>query len=129
MATQLLPSNPNLQHLKNQAKDLRRAYRGGDPEAQREVLAVLSEAVTQLSLSQAQHVIARRYSLGSCPRLKRFVETVDTLDIRPEATALRQAIDANQLAQVERLLAVPGDASGDGAGNLFTGLQPRGALP
>jgi len=89
MATQLLPANPRLLQLKNQAKDLLRACRGGDPVALRERAAALPGAEGSPTLSQAQHVIARRYSFGSWPRLKHFIDTYDTQDIRPEATELR----------------------------------------
>ena len=56
-AGQSLPERPNLQHLKNQAKDLLRA---GDAA----------------SLADAQFQIARMYGFASWPKLKAYVESL-----------------------------------------------------
>ena len=55
--SQSLPERPNLQHLKNQAKDLLRA--GG-----------------AASLAEAQFQIARSYGFASWPKLKAHVESL-----------------------------------------------------
>src|ERR1051325_7858617 len=83
MPVKSLPSNPSLDHLKHQAKDLLRALKQGDASA----LARLREFHPQFSeggaadsreknfsLSDAQFVIAREYGFESWPRLKQFVE-------------------------------------------------------
>ena len=53
-----LPPRPNLDHLKKQAKELLRALKRQDPDAQ---------------LADAQHAIAREYGFTSWPRLKAHV--------------------------------------------------------
>jgi ankyrin repeat protein len=75
-----LPERPNLQHLKNQAKDLLKAGRAE-------------------SLTSAQFRIARRYGFPSWPKLKAHVELLE------EVGRLKQAIDANDLAGVKALMA------------------------
>ena len=64
------PPNPSLEHLKKQAKDLRKAHQSGDVSAGERVREFLPRAgeswveeilQTDLSLQEAQHVIARDY--------------------------------------------------------------------
>ena len=50
-----LPVQPNLEHLKNQAKDLHAKLLQDDPAAQ---------------LADAQHALAREYGFASWPKLK-----------------------------------------------------------
>jgi hypothetical protein len=52
---------PNLEHLRNQAKDLLREWQRDRPDAQ---------------LADAQHAIARDYGFASWPKLKAHVESV-----------------------------------------------------
>ncbi len=68
-----LPPSPNLEHLKNQAKQLLKAQRSGEPEAQGRFYAqgVRTETVR---LADAQWVVAREYGFPDWARLKRFVE-------------------------------------------------------
>jgi hypothetical protein len=68
--SRVLPANPNLEHLKNQAKDLLRAWQQHEPDAQ---------------LADAQHAIARAYGFASWPRLKAHVEAL-TADSRSRAS-------------------------------------------
>ena len=56
-----LPANPNLEHLKKQAKDRLRELQAGRPDAQ---------------LADAQHELAREYGFASWPKLKAHVESV-----------------------------------------------------
>jgi len=74
-----LPERPNLQHLKNQAKDLLKA---GEAD----------------SLSSAQFEIARRYGFASWPKLKAHVDSLE------EIGQLKLAIDANDLERVKSLM-------------------------
>ena len=76
-ASRPLPDRPDLDHLKNQAKDLLRA--GGAP-----------------SLAAAQHEIARQYGLPSWPKLKVHVESLT------EIGQLKDAIDANDSMESSR---------------------------
>src|SRR5262245_13718650 len=74
-----LPENPNLRHLKDQAKDLLKAG-GAD------------------SLTDAQFKIARLYGFPSWPKLKAHVESTK------EYIRLAQAIDKNDLETVKRMM-------------------------
>ncbi|HTQ95348.1 MAG TPA: hypothetical protein VMH89_01005, partial [Candidatus Acidoferrum sp.] len=80
MPTRLsLPDHPNLQHLKNQAKDLLKS--GAVP-----------------SLAKAQLEIARQYDFPSWPKLKLHVESFE------EIGQLKQAIDTNDLATIQTMM-------------------------
>jgi hypothetical protein len=74
-----LPENPDLRHLKDQAKDLLKA---GHAE----------------SLARARFQIARQYGFASWPKLKAHVESLQL------AGQLKLAIDANDLEAVKRLM-------------------------
>jgi ankyrin repeat protein len=78
-ASRLLPTRPNLRHLKDQARDLLRAG-GAD------------------SLADAQFQIARRYGFASWPKLKFHVDWLD------EVGQLKQAIDTNDLERVKAMM-------------------------
>src|SRR5688572_6562903 len=70
-----LPSEPNLEQLKHQAKDLLKAHNAGDPEAIQRVRESHPTATTaKLRLSDAQLVIAREYGFASWPKLKKHIE-------------------------------------------------------
>lgn len=80
-----LPSRPNLEQLKNQAKDLLKAHQNADVDALKRVQAShpnhsnASEAqvhAAKFSLSDAQLVVAREYGLASWPKLKEHVESL-----------------------------------------------------
>lgn len=74
-----LPERPNLQHLKDQAKDLLKAG-GAD------------------SLTDAQFKIAREYGFDSWPKLKAHIELLQ------EAGQLKEAIDAEDLPRVIEMM-------------------------
>jgi hypothetical protein len=63
--THTLPDQANMGQLRAQAKELRRAATGGNPAALARVRAVLPDAGAELSLRDAQHVIAREYGQTS----------------------------------------------------------------
>lgn len=74
-----LPPNPDLEQLKNLARDLQRAYRDSDPQAIARVDAGLPryrDRALPLPLSAAQTVVAREHGFASWPRLKQHVEGV-----------------------------------------------------
>jgi len=74
-----LPENPDLRHLKDQAKDLLQAGQAK-------------------SLARAQFQIARQYGFASWPKLKAHVESLQL------AGQLKLAIDADDLEEVKRLM-------------------------
>ena len=91
MPVQRLPENPNLDHLRSQAKDLLRNQAARNPQfAQRirEFHPRFTQASdtqifdTPLSLSDAQLTIARQYGFPSWTRLKAHIEKpADRLDL------------------------------------------------
>ena len=74
-----LPDHPDLRHLKNQAKDLLRAGQA-------------------TSLANAQFQVARQYGFASWPKLKAYVESLQTVG------QLKQAIDSNDLERVKQMM-------------------------
>jgi ankyrin repeat protein len=76
-----LPKHPDLQHLKNQAKDL---LRSGGAEA----------------LIEAQFKIAQLYGFASWPKLKAHIESLNELG------QLKDAIDRNDSESVKKLMTV-----------------------
>lgn len=109
MPVKPLPPNPDLNHLKYQAKDLRKAHAARDRAAAqrlREFHPKLHHASdeeifsTKLSLSDAQLAIARERGFPSWARLKRRVENpkpADRLDLphheRIDDANFRRAVD------------------------------------
>ena len=80
MPTLGLPERPHLDHLRRQARALRRAVRAADSEGVARLARHhpdgVPDDVSRLQLSAAQLVVAREYGFASWPRLVRYVETV-----------------------------------------------------
>ncbi|MGA2370708.1 MAG: ankyrin repeat domain-containing protein [Candidatus Korobacteraceae bacterium] len=109
MPVRPLPSNPNLDHLKYQAKDLLRGHAArnpGDAQRIREFHPRFRTATdaeifgARLSLSDAQLAIARESGFSSWPRLKAHIEKPtlsDRLNLphheRIEDAVFRRAVD------------------------------------
>jgi Ankyrin repeats (3 copies) len=116
-----LPPNPNLAHLKSQAKDLLKARAAHEPQAAQRIRefhprfqectdAAILDA--RFRLSDAQLTIARERGFASWARLKRHIEKptlADQLDLphheRIENLAFRQALDLLDLGDVVNLRA------------------------
>jgi Ankyrin repeats (3 copies) len=121
MPVRRLPSNPNLDHLKYQAKDLLKEHTARTPGAAqrvREFHPHFSRATdaeifdAQLSLTDAQLAIAREYGLPSWARLKVHIEKPalsDQLDLphheRIEDPAFRRAVELLDAGDVAGLRA------------------------
>ncbi len=121
MPVRRLPSNPNLDHLKYQAKDLlkeRTARSPGAAQRIREFHPRFRRAVdagifdARLSLSDAQLTIAREYGFPSWARLKRHIESPtlsDRLDLphqqRIENPTFRRAVELLDAGDVAGLRA------------------------
>jgi ankyrin repeat protein len=106
-----LPPNPNLEHLKKQAKDLLRRYREGDAAALARFAEYLPaaagkspSAITAMGfrLADAQSCIARSYGFASWAEVALHVEA-DIFARGDRATAIRRWLD----------LAYGGDATGN----------------
>lgn len=113
MPTRELPRHPNLEHLRSQAKALRRAVRAGDPLA----LNLVQEfhprgddvgagplGLAAVLLADSQLVIARQYGFGSWPKLRRHVEAVTRYARSPHrAPASPVTTDGGRAAEFLRL--------------------------
>ena len=86
LLSSILPARPNLEHLRNQAKDLLKAYRSGDPSAIARFRASLpryslltDDDLRRLSLSlgDAQRVVAAEYGFPNWLHLRHYVERKD----------------------------------------------------
>jgi len=87
MPTHRLPVRPNLAQLKQQAKDLLRSLRAGEPEALAAWTEVARESIDvhNLKLATAQWLLARSYRAGSWARLVQACKLADAIwDDQPE---------------------------------------------
>jgi hypothetical protein len=129
--TRTLPGRPNLDHLKAQAKELRRGHRGRDPSVTARILAhhprlrTLSRDVVfdrPLTLADAQLVIAREYGFTSWLQLKHHIESIAVLARFSPHPRFAEALAAFDAGDLERLRAlVAADSSLVGA---RTNLDP-----
>lgn len=80
-----LPSTPNIRHLMNQAKDLLRSFKSGEPHAAARVRESLPQMAgrtnaeilqSRFALKDAQSIVAREYGFEDWLALKRRVEEV-----------------------------------------------------
>ena len=87
------PVRPNLQQLRNQAKDLLRAIRQGEPEAISEFRQHHPKSIdpTNAKLADAQLTLARAYGLPSWPRLVVACRMTDAI-WRGDADAVRELV-------------------------------------
>jgi Ankyrin repeats (many copies) len=79
MATASLPQDPDLDQLRNQARELQRAVRRGEPDALNRVSRWhpgRAPAASEFPLSAAQLVLARQHGFASWARMRRYVEIV-----------------------------------------------------
>jgi len=107
-----LPSRPNLEHLKKEAKDLLKAQKAGDPTAnerfvqhqpQDERIGKASSGACSFALTDAQRVIAREYGFASWRQLKDHVESLLSAPSDPLAL-LKKAFTADDAPEFRRLL-------------------------
>jgi ankyrin repeat protein len=107
-----VPDRPNLDQLKNQAKDLLQGHKAGDPEALKRIAANHPRLAgspahriqaSRFTLSGAQLVLAREYGFSSWPKLKAHVESLS-----PGADDLvnqfQQAVRADDVPRARHLL-------------------------
>ena len=94
-----LPSKPNLEHLKSQAKDLLDAHRRGEPEAFARIRAAVPAfarmsddalARAPFALHDAQSAIAREYGVASWAELRARVIAADAEPAADPAAAARE---------------------------------------
>jgi uncharacterized protein len=92
-----LPSRPDLEQLRHQAKDLLRSAKSGD-EAALEKIGTVSDRVT---LASAQLAVARDYGFAGWAALKREVERREILDSRDLRRLTAMLAEDPQLAATE----------------------------
>jgi ankyrin repeat protein len=88
MPTRCLPDDPSLEHLRKQAKRLRKAVHRGDPDALRQVEDFHprpDRAMARFALTDAQLVTARSYGFASWAKLTRHLADVTPLIWNPPA--------------------------------------------
>lgn len=110
MTTKKLPSQPSLEQLRRQAKDLIRSFRAGDKSAQERLISQLKnktseieEGKSQPSLSIAQLTIAREYGFESWPKIKFFIESLG-MTYEQKLNAFVAAATSNRLYYAKYLL-------------------------
>lgn len=93
MSDRQLPVRPDLEQLKNQAKDLLRAVKGGDAQALEELRRDQPKQLepSKSKLADAQLALARSYGVQSWPRLVRACKVIDAI-WRDEPGELRALI-------------------------------------
>ena len=96
MSSRHLPVRPNLNQLKQQAKDLLRGVRRGDPAA----ISAFQQyhpspmPASEVKLADAQLALARTYEAASWPRLVQACQLVDAI-WRDDVDAVREIIMRN----------------------------------
>src|SRR5947209_538329 len=93
MSDRRLPVRPNLDQLKQQAKDLLRQIRRGDPAAIEELNKHHPEGIdpAKAKLADAQLVLARAYEAPSWPRLVLACRLIDAI-WRDDMAAVRKLV-------------------------------------
>ncbi|HEX3877019.1 MAG TPA: ankyrin repeat domain-containing protein [Bryobacteraceae bacterium] len=96
--TRRLPSQPNLDQLRKQAKELLASYRAGESETVAEVERFeRSPDPVNFALNDAQRILARAYGYESWPRLKAFIDGVN-------AAELAAAVQSGDIERARKLL-------------------------
>jgi len=86
MSSHDLPDRPHLDHLKNEAKALLKAFHAGDATAARRIHAALG-VKRAVKLTDAQRVIAREHQFTTWAQLHHHVEASRSLDEDRRAAA------------------------------------------
>lgn len=114
MDAKQLPARPNLEHYRNQAKDLVKRRERNDPAALQRIrqyhprLSKLSDdefAHSNFALADAQFVIAREYAFESWPKFAKHIEALTLADsATAKFEAAVEAIIAGDIATLNALL-------------------------
>jgi ankyrin repeat protein len=96
-----LPARPHLDHLKNEAKALHKAFREGDPIALQRVRDALGDKPAE-KLTDAQRVIAREYGFPTWARLRAHVQVSGGSD--DAVDAFLAAVHEQDAARAKRVL-------------------------
>lgn len=117
-----LPSTPNIRHLRNQANDLLRSFKSGEPRAVARVresfpqMAGRTDAEilqSRFALKDAQSVVAHEYGFEDWTALKRHVEDVsvesrervfDEANLPEPVEAILRAVEDGDADRVKEML-------------------------
>src|SRR5215218_4216574 len=97
-----LPARPDLDQQKKLAKELLRAFRGGDPEAAARMRAELPDKA-ELSLTDAQCVLAREYGFTSWRELREHIEQHAVAQL-PPLERFKHAVEAGDARSLREVL-------------------------
>jgi hypothetical protein len=98
---QELPEHPSLEHLKKQAKALLREFEEEKPTAIEKFNSLPGKI--RPKLSDAQHLIARKYGFESWAKLKERVESLAAAPVEP-GSLLRKALRDDDAPAMRKLL-------------------------
>jgi len=109
-----LPDQPNLEHLRKQAKDLLHAYRSADPAAIAEVTRFeRNPDAAAFALNDAERILARAYGFASWSKLKAFVDGANAGRFLGAAKAGDLALVRSLMASRPELVGMGTSASGE----------------
>ena len=97
-----LPARPDLDQQKKLAKELLRAFQAGDAEAVARMRAELPDKA-ELSLADAQFVLAREYGCSSWPELKHRIAKAAAAE-RPPLERFKRAVQEGDAKTARALL-------------------------
>jgi ankyrin repeat protein len=100
--TRHVPVRPNLEQLRNQAKDLLKAHQSGDPAALQEL------PTPEPKLADAQLALARSYGLASWPRLVTACQLIEAI-WENNIETVRKLVVQNPKLLTEDARGVPGN--------------------
>ena len=83
MPTRRLPDNPDVEHLRNQAKTLQRRVRDGDAQALAWVREFHPRPPQTFARADALLVVARSYGFASWPALRATLDVIDRFTRSP----------------------------------------------
>ena len=97
-----LPVRPDLDHLKNQAKDLLKSFREGDREASAHFAELHPDkpSARRAKLADAQLVLARLYGASSWTRIVQCCQLIDAI-WDDDADTVRRLVTANRNLLIE----------------------------
>src|SRR5687767_11359466 len=98
-----LPARPSLEQLRKQAKDLLKAARAGDGSAQQRVAAIVPGVSGEITLADAQFVLAREYGFENWPALVKHVEHLNREEVRKLTAMAEELAAAHVSGDAERV--------------------------
>jgi len=119
-----LPNHPNLDHLRKEAKRLRRRFAAGIPQALELVAELHPRRPDRFRLADAQLVIARIYGFASWPKLVDQVRIVERFSRAPHQVPPRREL-ADELLRLACLTYGADEARRHGDGDRLLAAQPE----